>query len=105
MLPAAFFTLVQSVHQLTSQLEQWKEPNHCSEAKYSRPPACGEEERPQAVSCRIGEDKRDEVLRLNELLERTERELFEARTHLDAKVSSLYMTPRHTIPPCRPNLN
>jgi len=87
MLPAAFFTLVQSVHQLTSQLEQWKEPNHCSEAKYSRPPACGEEERPQAVSCRIGEDKRDEVLRLNELLERTERELFEARTRLDAKVS------------------
>ena len=72
---------------MTSQLEELKEQNQCFEAKSSGSPACGEDVRSQAVGYRTGEDKRDEVSRLSGLLERTEKELFEARTQLDAKVS------------------
>ena len=79
-----FLLHAQSVKELTSQLEELKEQ------KDNR---LGEEV--SSVSCRPQEDEGGEVLRLNGLLEKTEKELFETRTRLEAKVSILH---------CRPNL-
>ena len=81
------FLHAQSVQQLTSQLEELKEQKCHFDNRL------GEETR--SVSCRPQEDEGGEVLRLNGLLEKTEKELFETRTQLEAKVSILH---------CRPNL-
>ena len=80
-----FLLHAQSVQQLTSQLEKLKEQKCHFEREYNRLLGSGEE-----VSCRPQESNGSEVLRLNGLLEKTERELFEARTQLEAKVSILH---------------
>ena len=74
-----FLLHAQSVKELTSQLEELKEQ------KDNR---LGEEV--SLVSCRPQEDEGGEVLRLNGLLEKTEKELFDTRTRLEAKVSILH---------------
>lgn len=79
-----FILHAQSVQQLTSQLDELKEQKCHFEREYNRLLGSREE-----VSCRPQETDGSEALRLNELLEKTERELFEARTQLEAKVSIL----------------
>ena len=83
-----FFPHTQSVQQLTSQLEELKEQKRHFDNRL------GEEA--SSVSCRPQEDEGGEVLRLNGLLEKTEKELFETRTQLEAKVSSLHCRPTFT---------
>lgn len=83
-----FFLHAQSVQQLTSQLEELKEQKRHFDNRL------GEEV--SSVSCRPQEDEGGEVLRLNGLLEKTEKELFETRTQLEAKVSSLHCRPTFT---------